>query len=118
MKGLPSLEEGFEKAIDGAAGDASLTGTLRLSVHPTKDQFFTASSINQICCWSTEQLLWRIQLVKRVDAVAIHPKGELMAIGLESGDIIVATTADGIQLTSIPISGSHINCLKYSTNGM
>lgn len=49
--------------------------------------------------------------------MAIHPNGDLMAIGLETGDIIVATTSDGIQLTSIPVSGSHINCLKYSTDG-
>lgn len=95
-----------------------MAGLLCIAPHPTDEFFFTSSSDNQVHKWHPDQgPEWVTVVQSPGSSVSVHPSGEVLAVAT-GGHVSVLTTAEGVQVSILPVSTAPLTCLSYSQNGL
>ncbi|XP_054159536.1 echinoderm microtubule-associated protein-like CG42247 [Oppia nitens] len=88
-----------------------------LAVDPRDACFYSSALDQKVCKWNEMHLIWRTTTESQCVSAAVHPSGEVLAIGSVSGVIYVMSAADGTIISQLPVSKVCIGCLAYSADG-
>ncbi|KAH9400745.1 hypothetical protein TYRP_002317 [Tyrophagus putrescentiae] len=89
-----------------------------IAFDPQEDLFYTASLDQKVCKWSTGALVWRTTIDVQAISSAVHPGGQILAIGSVNGIISILACVSGELVHHLEISaGVCIGCLAYSADG-
>lgn len=88
-----------------------------IASHPDDLAFVSAGYDKIVAKWRKQKILWKVSIQSELISAAYHPSSNVVVVGSLDGFAVVLNAESGVHITTVRISSSPLNDMKFNRSG-